>query len=101
MNKETLRYFPSGYIVFQKNGSKVRASRIISLKYADLSETSMPFNLLIDPLWDGDIYRGGKLPTKPSFLWKTPSKWMPMRHSKKCIPEIVDYTKIRSRRNNH
>jgi hypothetical protein len=55
------------------------------------------FPINLDPLWDGDIYRGGKLPTKPSFLWKTPSKWMPWRQSKKCIPQIIDYTKIRNK----
>jgi hypothetical protein len=58
-----------------------------------------------DPTWEGD--RGeehhvadgddASLKEKPSWMWKTPSKWIPWRESDKFSPQIIDYSKIMKR----
>ena len=51
----------------------------------------VPKSWIKDPLFK-------QISTTPSWLWKTPSKWAPEKNSKKCTPEIVDYTKIKKKK---
>ena len=45
-----------------------------------------------DPAWDGD---NDDASTKPSWMWKRPSKWIPWRNRSKFTPQMIDYTKIK------
>jgi hypothetical protein len=47
-----------------------------------------------DPSWDGDEHGvAAKLKT-PSWMWESPSKWVPWRSSEKFTPQIIDNFKI-------
>ena len=54
-----------------------------------------------DPAWDGycaDASEGNdKSTVKPSWMWGTPSKWIPWRNRKKFTPQLIDHTKIKRR----
>ena len=56
-----------------------------------------------DPTWDGGekenrVIEGddddASSTVSPSWMWKTPSKWIPWRNSDKFAPQIIDYSKI-------
>ena len=54
-----------------------------------------------DPSWDGgekdhNVTDGddASSTTPPSWMWNTPSKWIPWRNSDKFAPQIIDYSKI-------
>mmetsp|Transcript_33849 Transcript_33849/g.71179 ORF Transcript_33849/g.71179 Transcript_33849/m.71179 type:complete len:1044 (-) Transcript_33849:143-3274(-) len=46
-----------------------------------------------DPSWEGGI-ESEDTSTKPSWMWKTPSKWIPWRERNKFAPQIIDYSKM-------
>mmetsp|Transcript_23797 Transcript_23797/g.42820 ORF Transcript_23797/g.42820 Transcript_23797/m.42820 type:complete len:87 (-) Transcript_23797:135-395(-) len=46
-----------------------------------------------DPSWEGGI-DSEDTSTKPSWMWKTPSKWIPWHQRKKFAPQIIDYSKM-------
>lgn len=54
-----------------------------------------------DPTWDGGekdnhvvACDDASSTISPSWMWKTPSKWIPWRNSDKFAPQIIDYSKI-------
>lgn len=56
-----------------------------------------------DPSWEGDAKNhavagdDASSTMSPSWLWKTPSKWVPWRNSDKFAPQVIDYSKITKR----
>mmetsp|Transcript_16000 Transcript_16000/g.29015 ORF Transcript_16000/g.29015 Transcript_16000/m.29015 type:complete len:405 (-) Transcript_16000:279-1493(-) len=48
-----------------------------------------------DPAWEGDTIGSEEVLTRPSWMWKTPSKWIPWRKRKKFAPQIIDYSEIK------
>eukprot|EP00571_Detonula_confervacea_P006288 CAMPEP_0172319744 /NCGR_PEP_ID=MMETSP1058-20130122/38599_1 /TAXON_ID=83371 /ORGANISM="Detonula confervacea, Strain CCMP 353" /LENGTH=1060 /DNA_ID=CAMNT_0013034863 /DNA_START=643 /DNA_END=3825 /DNA_ORIENTATION=+ len=48
-----------------------------------------------DEMWQGDVISAGDVSTKPSWMWKNPSKWIPWRSRKKFEAQMIDYSKIK------
>ena len=48
-----------------------------------------------DPSWEGDTIEPGELLSKPSWMYKSPSKWIPWRKKKKFDPQVIDYSHIK------
>ena len=47
-----------------------------------------------DPSWAGEDHHVATVLRTPSWMWKTPSKWIPWRDSEKFSPQIIDNFKI-------
>lgn len=47
-----------------------------------------------DPSWDGDEHGVAAKFKTPSWMWESPSKWVPWRSSEKFTPQIIDNFKI-------
>jgi hypothetical protein len=45
-------------------------------------------------LWDGDEHGVAAKFKTPSWMWESPSKWVPWRSSEKFTPQIIDNFKI-------
>lgn len=48
-----------------------------------------------DPSWEGDPLSSADDVSKPSWMWKTPSKWIPWQNRKKFEAQMIDYAKIK------
>lgn len=79
-----------------KNFCKLHIKENGDLEVFAIGLQKVPTEWIKDDKWDGQRLRSGTNPS-PSWTWKRPSKWIPLKDNKTFQPQIVDYTCIKKR----